>query len=74
MKSILASAAALALTTATVAACPFMKSAEYQTMSVASLDESDLQMSTAHDAVTDDTVVDDVTTGAIETEETETAE
>lgn len=74
MKSVLASIAALALLTASAAACPFMKSAEYKTMSVASLDDASVPMSTTEDALHDEPVVDEVTTGAIESNEEETAE
>ena len=74
MKSVLAGFATLVFFTAAATACPFMKSAEYQTMSVASLEEADVPMSTTHDALADDVVVDEVTTGAVESKETETAE
>ena len=74
MKTILVSAAALALFTVSATACPFNKTAEHHTMSVASLEDEQLPMSTSSDMTTDEVVVDEVTTGAIETDETESAE
>ena len=74
MKTVLASIAALTLLAGSAAACPFMKTAEHQTMSVASLDEAELPMSQADDLTGSDAKVDDVTTGAIDHEEAETAE
>lgn len=74
MKTILASMTVLAFAVSSAAACEFMKSAEYKTMSVASLEETTTPMSTAHDAVTEEVEVDALTTGAIEDTESETAE
>ncbi len=74
MKSVLVGAAALALFTVSATACPFMKTAQHQTMSVASLEDEQLPMSTSSDVTTEDVAVDAVTTGAIETGEAESAE
>lgn len=74
MKSILAAMSALALATVSATACPFMKTAEHQTMSVASIEDVQTPMSTTEHAASDDIVVDDVTTGSVEDSETEAAE
>ncbi len=74
MKTILTTMMVLAFATASAAACPFMKSAEYKTMSVASLEDTDVPMSTAHEAVAEEVEVDALATGAIEDAESETAE
>ena len=70
MKFLLASTAALAFMAASATACPFDKTAEHHTMSVASIEPVEPPMSTAEDAA----AVDDVTTGAIKTDGTEEAE
>ncbi|MEX0343397.1 MAG: hypothetical protein AB3N20_00630 [Rhizobiaceae bacterium] len=74
MKTILASMTVIAFAATSAGACEFMKSAEYKTMSVASLEETETPMSTAHSAVTEEVKVDELTTGAIEDTESETAE
>ncbi|MEZ5812557.1 MAG: hypothetical protein R3D45_14190 [Rhizobiaceae bacterium] len=74
MKSILASLAALALMTASAAACGFNKTAGHHSTTVASLEETETPMSTAADAVEEQDAIDGVTTGAIAGEEAEAAE
>ncbi len=64
----------LAFAATSAGACEFMKSAEYKTMSVASLEETAPPMSTTHSAVTEEVEVDELTTGAIEDTESEIAE
>ncbi len=73
MKFLLASISALALMSVSAAACPFSKTAEHHTMSVASLEKADTSMSTTADAV-DEEKVDEVITGAIATGDEETGE
>ena len=69
MKSVLVCVSALTLMTASAAACPFMKTAEHHTMSVASLDKPELPMSTSEEALAEKAAVDEVVTGAIQTGE-----
>lgn len=73
MKSILASVTALALFTASAAACGFNKTAGHHSMTVASLEETETPMSTTTDAVEELDAIDDVTTGAIVGEDAEEA-
>lgn len=74
MKTVLASISTLALLTVSASACEFMKTAGYKTMSVASIESTEVPMSTAHDAIAEETLVDETVTGAIENDETEKAE
>ena len=74
MKSVMTSIAALALMSTSAVACPFMKTADDHTMSVASLDRADVPISTSEDALREADVVDEMTTSGIEDGKIETAE